>query len=149
MNEANGSDWTAVLYHSLASAPPDAAMLFDILRASERNNTREGLSGNLAVCAGHFLQYIEGNGGALAARVAIIRADPRHRIDWLMDIPTQRPRLRGLPMGLIDMRLEPMLARALPGLAIGRWRRAEARGLVDALVQVARHRHSKTLRRNA
>lgn len=67
-----------IAYLSTAVAPPDAAELDDILAASQRNNARQGVTGLLCHYEGAFLQFLEGEAGAVEAVYARIAQDPRH-----------------------------------------------------------------------
>lgn len=59
---------------------PDAAliMLAEILAVSDRNNTRDGLTGTLLISRGRFFQVLEGAKQDLDRTLARISADPRH-----------------------------------------------------------------------
>jgi len=50
-----------------------------ILEHSRANNQRNGLTGALLYHRGRFVQILEGPKEVVAARFAIIAADPRHR----------------------------------------------------------------------
>jgi hypothetical protein len=49
-----------------------------------------------------YLQYLEGDGGALEALWARIEADPRHRVEWALRGAGGAARLPGLVMGYFD-----------------------------------------------
>ena len=49
-----------------------------ILKASERNNPAEGLTGALAYDDGHFIQVVEGPRDAVSRLLFTIAADERH-----------------------------------------------------------------------
>jgi hypothetical protein len=90
-----------LVYVSRAVALPSDAIL-DIVRSSERNNARAGLSGMLYYGRFHFAQVIEGEASPLAERYGAIERDPRHTLIWAQRAPVaaRRVGLR-LPMGYI------------------------------------------------
>lgn len=68
-----------IVYISTARAlAPDAELIENILRASRRNNHRDGLTGLLIVGGRRFLQVIEGPKLSLDAAFRRIKADERH-----------------------------------------------------------------------
>lgn len=71
-------DLAFVLYRSEARRALTEKTVVDILSASIRNNSREGLTGFLHTDRNCFLQYIEGAPGPLRRKVAQIAADKRH-----------------------------------------------------------------------
>jgi hypothetical protein len=66
------------IYLSAESWPLTQADIDDILLASRRNNTADGITGLLVFHDGRFLQVLEGEKEAVSACVARIRKDPRH-----------------------------------------------------------------------
>ena len=56
-----------------------------ILAASQRNNTRVGVTGALCLTNGIFLQQLEGDRTAVNALYHRILADPRHRDPAILD----------------------------------------------------------------
>ena len=57
-----------------------------ILRASLRNNARDGITGYLIRASGQFIQALHGPAAAIEALMARLGADPRHRgVDILID----------------------------------------------------------------
>lgn len=66
-------------YLSSATVPIEAATLSDILAVSQRNNSRQGVTGLLCHHDGSFLQFLEGEEPDVAATFARIQGDPRHR----------------------------------------------------------------------
>lgn len=91
-----------LIYASCPRLPPHAEIL-DIVRASERNNTRLGCSGVLLFSSSEYLQVIEGPEKGVARLMALIRADARHTILWERVEKIARRRLsRSLPMGYLS-----------------------------------------------
>lgn len=77
-----------VVYLSTASSLPDQASLTQILQASHRNNTADGLTGMLLHHEGNFMQVLEGPEPALRKTLARIADDPRHQnVITLLDRP--------------------------------------------------------------
>lgn len=68
-----------VIYISTATAQSNAADPAAILAVSQRNNSRDGLTGLLYSDGKRFLQALEGEGEALGRALARIEKDPRHR----------------------------------------------------------------------
>jgi hypothetical protein len=74
----------------------------DILGASQRNNTRAGITGALCLNNGIFLQLLEGDRAAVNALYHRLLKDGRHRDTAVLDmseIPCRR--FTGWSMGLI------------------------------------------------
>jgi hypothetical protein len=137
-----GRDW--ILYRSTAVVPVTAALTLDIVRAAERNNAAEGLTGMLVYSAGGgFLQLIEGESDALNHRFDRIRGDARHRMQWIRAGTCGADQLaHGPAMGYVNADAEPAagadvrpawpeealsLARAMRRLARGKYPRAAGR----------------------
>ena len=59
--------------------------LKDILQASQRNNTRIGVTGALCLSNGIFLQQLEGERTSVNALYHRILLDPRHRDPAILD----------------------------------------------------------------
>lgn len=59
--------------------------LSDILRASQRNNARVGVTGTLCFANGIFLQQLEGDRTEVNRLYHRILADPRHREPAVLD----------------------------------------------------------------
>lgn len=75
----------------------------DILNASQRNNTREGVTGALCLNNGIFLQQLEGDRLVVNALYHRLLKDPRHRDTAVLDfgeIPHRR--FTGWSMGLLS-----------------------------------------------
>jgi hypothetical protein len=90
-----------LIYASSPRIPPHAEIL-DIVRASERNNSRLGCSGVLFFSTSEYLQVIEGPEDSVAKLMETIRADERHAVRWEESTQIARPRLsRSLPMGYL------------------------------------------------
>lgn len=78
------------VYSSAATDAVDAAALDDILAVARARNAAAGITGVLVHADGLFLQVLEGPGDAVAALLARIAADPRHR-DMTVINRTARP----------------------------------------------------------
>ena len=64
----------------ISTPSPDATLrLAEILRVSQVNNARAGVSGLLYYNGRRFLQALEGEPVAVATTLGRIRTDPRHR----------------------------------------------------------------------
>lgn len=88
-------DLSFALYRSKAKSHLNADMVSKIIKASVRNNAREGLTGFLHTDQDHFLQYLEGPHDALMHRLSVIQRDLKHY------------NFRILADGTIDERLFP------------------------------------------
>jgi hypothetical protein len=64
---------------SRAAAGTDLAAVFAIIRAAHGHNAAAGITGGLVFLDGWFAQALEGPPAALAATLARIAGDPRHR----------------------------------------------------------------------
>ena len=101
-----------------ALAGGDDSVLADILRASQKNNARDGITGMLLYADGNFLQVLEGPPEAVERTFARIERDPRHtQVIVMSDEPTQRRDFADWSMGL--RRLGPEEAERFPQHA--RW----------------------------
>jgi hypothetical protein len=67
-----------IIYISTCRTEPGVDMVEDILRASRRNNRRDGLTGLLVVGGRRFLQVLEGPREMTQRAYERIRADQRH-----------------------------------------------------------------------
>lgn len=67
-----------ILYASNTSRDTPNALLEEILAVSRRNNAACGVTGLLLYIDGGFMQVLEGEGIAVEATFARIRADKRH-----------------------------------------------------------------------
>lgn len=67
------------VYLSSAASEVSAGELAEILTVSRRNNAAVGLTGALCHYDGSFLQFLEGDDGAVDSTFARIRRDRRHR----------------------------------------------------------------------
>jgi hypothetical protein len=68
-----------VIYVSTACSSAYAIDPSDILEVSARNNRRDGITGLLYSDSKRFLQALEGDEAKVAAALARIEKDPRHR----------------------------------------------------------------------
>jgi hypothetical protein len=79
----------------------DDAVLPDILRASQKNNARDGVTGMLLYADGNFLQVLEGPPETVERTFARIEQDPRHsHIIVMSDEPTTQRDFADWSMGL-------------------------------------------------
>lgn len=62
-----------------SATPGQTISIGNILTASRRNNTRDGITGLLYANGQRFLQALEGPEEKVLAAMARIQADPRHR----------------------------------------------------------------------
>jgi hypothetical protein len=91
-----------LIYASRSSRVLGPADVKDILGASQRNNTRTGITGALCLNNGIFLQLLEGDRAAVNALYHRLLKDGRHRDTAVLDmseIPCRR--FTGWSMGLI------------------------------------------------
>ncbi len=72
-------------YASRTTATPLSEDLKNILVASQRNNTRAGVTGALCLANGIFLQQLEGDRTAVNELYHRILLDPRHRDPAILD----------------------------------------------------------------
>ena len=82
------------------STAPSEDEVNDILRASRRNNARDGLSGLLVVGGRRFLQVLEGPRPLVDAAYRRIYADPRH-------------------FALLELNRKPIVEPSFPDWAMG------------------------------
>jgi hypothetical protein len=79
----------------------DDSVLADILRTSQKNNARDGLTGMLLYADGNFLQVLEGPPEAVEQTFARIELDPRHsHVIVMSDEPTTQRDFADWSMGL-------------------------------------------------
>ena len=113
-----------LLYVSRA-CPPEARVELDpIYESSRHNNALDGVTGLLFSDGYRFVQVLEGPDEAVAATMARIAADARHRaieIVWDVDVPAREfgqwsmaDRRRGERADEFDERLRTLLRRAAP-----------------------------------
>ena len=67
-----------VVYVSAASGPVGREVLASILKASSRNNARDGLTGMLVYTNGMYMQVLEGEEQCVDRTLRRIGQDPRH-----------------------------------------------------------------------
>ena len=109
-----------LIYRSVSTRPTDRlANLAELLGEAERNNTRTGLTGALAVHGDQFLQVIEGDPGVLDVLRRRLERDARHRDIVVLDRRriTER-RFEGWTMA--SARISPELAPELEALMADR-----------------------------
>ena len=122
-----------LIYASLPSTPPHAEIL-DIVRSSERNNTRLGCSGVLYFSSSEYVQLIEGPEDGVASLMERIRADGRHTLRWDRVEAIAGPRLAPtLPMGF----LAPVELAGAPAAALRRPHPCPEEGLAEHLLAAA------------
>ena len=73
-----------IAYVSLSEAPLEAEMLSEIMAVSQRNNTRDGISGVLMYHDLEFFQVLEGKQSLVEQCYKRIQHDPRHSSISLM-----------------------------------------------------------------
>lgn len=78
MPDTDSGELYRLMYVSTSSSFLTDAEVDALLAQSRRNNEAAGISGLLIYVEGHFLQYIEGRPGDIAALTERIEADPRH-----------------------------------------------------------------------
>lgn len=69
----------SIVYVSAATTEVSDDDIAGILAVSRSNNARHGLTGALLYKQGRFIQVLEGPEEQVAARFAVIAADPRHQ----------------------------------------------------------------------
>lgn len=67
-----------VLYCSQATDEMSSAQLHQIIKTSQRNNSRRNITGLLAYGGGMFVQWLEGPRYEVRKLMAALAADPRH-----------------------------------------------------------------------
>lgn len=67
-----------LIYSSRATGPSCLDTVLEITGISTRNNSPLGITGLLLLTGGHYLQVLEGEGGAISDRFLCIAKDPRH-----------------------------------------------------------------------
>jgi hypothetical protein len=72
-------DLVHVSYCSHAQFPVEQAVLDLILKASQRNNQRDDITGLLTYSGEVFVQFIEGPPDAIRRLMGRLQSDPRHR----------------------------------------------------------------------
>ena len=89
-----------IIYCSQATRAITDEELVTLLEVSRRNNEKAGLSGMLLYAEGSFLQVLEGEPDALAARYERITVDDRHTsLRLLMDAVVEEPMFGDWSMG--------------------------------------------------
>lgn len=122
----------AVAYLSTAVRVPTHEELDRLLEVSQRNNSRDGISGALLHQDGSFLQYLEGPADALYALYRRIKASPlHHSLIELLDEPLAHRHFAGWHMGFAEPPASWMQA-----LSQARWMSAVG-GLRDDGAQAA------------
>lgn len=102
-----------LVYRSVAAMPTEhLAPLAELLGEAQRNNSRAGLTGALAVHDGRFLQVVEGEPGLLDQLHLRLARDRRHRdIEVLDRRPIERRAFDNWSMA--SARITPSLAPEL------------------------------------
>lgn len=72
-------DLVSVVYVSSSVRKLDESEILDILRISQRNNQRRGITGMLLYKDGNFLQVLEGPDAEVSQLLETLERDPRHR----------------------------------------------------------------------
>lgn len=109
-----------LIYRSVSTRPTHVlANLVELLGEAERNNSRAGLTGALAVHGDQFLQVIEGDPGVLDVLHRRLEKDGRHRDIVVLDRRRiDRRRFEGWSMA--SARITPELAPELEALMTDR-----------------------------
>lgn len=82
--------FTRLLYRSIPARADFDPSDLDILRVALRHNAAAGITGYLWRANGQFFQALHGPAGEIAALMARIAADPRHRdLDLLFEEPDE------------------------------------------------------------
>ena len=97
-------------YASRTSSVFTQTDLSSILKASQRNNARAGVTGALCLANGIFLQQLEGDRAEVNRLYHRILADPRHREPAVLDFAeitsrrftTCNSQIRGVPLSPQD-----------------------------------------------
>ncbi len=96
-------DFHYALYHSISLLPPTADFHNDIMKTSQKNNMRDGLTGFLHREGDFFIQYLEGPKSELHKAMRRISRDPRHSDFTVMkQAPATRRLLPEWSMGFVD-----------------------------------------------
>ena len=105
-----------LLYASTATGRTDSLLnVATILAESDRNNSRDGLTGALAAHGGGYLQVIEGQPEVLDGLLRRLESDPRHKDIRLIDrMPITQRRFSDWTMA--NARITPALAGTLETL---------------------------------
>jgi len=74
-----------ILYISAGTNWFNEAELKDLLKASHRNNTRDGITGLLLYGDGNFVQLLEGEKTVVERTFERVSADPRHESVTIID----------------------------------------------------------------
>jgi len=91
-----------LIYASRSARVLGPADIKDILGASQRNNTRAGITGALCLNNGIFLQLLEGDRTAVNSLYHRLLKDGRHRDTAILDLSEiPHRRFTGWSMGLI------------------------------------------------
>ncbi len=91
-------------YASRSKPTVSAIDLKDIIRASQRNNAKVGVTGALLLSSGVFLQCLEGDLLAVNALYHRILLDPRHHEPAILDFEEIDARVYGeWSMGLVTV----------------------------------------------
>jgi len=108
-----------------------------ILGVAQVNNRRLDLTGMLAQSDGHFAQVLEGRAEAVAALMARIRRDARHRdVRMLLQETAERRQFANWAMGLV--RRDDMSAAIAAAHGVGCVDDLHARRLLQALMDPTR-----------
>ncbi len=131
-----------VIYRSRPLTTPWPSTILDIARTAEQHNVRAGISGLLLFAADSYLQYLEGEDGALANLWDLLQKDDRHAIVWHHEREIERFEVPGLPMGFVDADRESGFAAAAKLWSHRHdWPLHLADSLAEMLVGVAREKY--------
>lgn len=128
------NDLERLVYCSRALVNTDSLQgISEILGVSQRNNTRDGLTGALAVNDGWFLQVVEGQASALDRLLRRLEADPRHTELVVLSRRSISGRLFS-DWSMVAARITPEIGPGLTRLI--NECRAMPEGAVDALYRI-------------
>ena len=108
-----------LIYASRSSRVLGPADVKDILGASQRNNTRAGITGALCLHNGIFLQLLEGDRAAVNVLYHRLLKDSRHRETAVLDLSERFDGVRPDPLRVPPERLRQAFI-ALDGDEAGR-----------------------------
>ncbi len=82
-----------IIYVSRALHKFSSEDLSHLALTSDRKNAAAGITGLLCLSSGGFVQYLEGPTQAIDTLMAIIRKDPRHKIEQELELKVEAERI--------------------------------------------------------
>jgi hypothetical protein len=76
----------SLIYISSANPPLSDAALETLLHHAAQNNQQLGITGFLCSNQGVYFQYLEGSSVGMQSLMTRIKADPRHRVNKVLDL---------------------------------------------------------------